>query len=257
MMRARALPVLLLILPALFGACSSTKVSPQLAEAHYRIAVSHLMRPGGYFDARNRQLAFAEVEQAIALDPENFNYHQTLGDLLLLEDDLERAERAFVKAANLAPDRPEPLVGLGNLYMRQNRPKDAAKSYQLALGYRSYSTPEIVHFNLGKAYFQDGDYPRALESLQKAAVLIPRFDGVHYQIGLTLTEMGLTVGAEKSFRKVLELLPESSQAHFQLGLLYMKERRFPEAKTAFLEVVRIEKSGDLRERAQRYLAVLQ
>ena len=155
----------------------------------------------------------------------------------------------FSRAANLAPDRPEPLVGLGNLYLHQDGPIEAVKNYLMALQNRSYGTPEIVYYNLGRAYSMDGDFPGPWRRCRRPRSSFRATRPSTCQIGLTLAEMGLNPAAEKAFRRTLEISPDSSQAQYQLGLVFMKDRRFEDAKSAFRSVVRsrrAENSGRAR-----------
>lgn len=65
----------------------------------------------------------------------------------------------------LAPGKPEALVGLGTLYLNQNRIAEATKLLEQAL----QGNPEMREalFALGMAYFASGDVDSAKTTLQK------------------------------------------------------------------------------------------
>lgn len=76
--------------------------------------------------------------------------HHRLGDALLEFGEFDEAAKAFQRSASLVPTRPEPLVGLADIKLRQqDYPAAAAlleKARDLDSGYR------LTHYLLGLAY---------------------------------------------------------------------------------------------------------
>jgi cytochrome c-type biogenesis protein CcmH/NrfG len=78
---------------------------------------------------------------------------------------LQQAETEFEQVLTLAPGKPEALVGLGTLYLNQNKITEAIELLEQAV----QGNPEMREalFALGMAYFASGDTASAKATLQK------------------------------------------------------------------------------------------
>jgi len=91
---------------------------------HLAIAYRSLARP---------ELAVAELETALALDPTLAEAHSNLGNLLLERGDNAAAEARFVRALALRRDYPFALFGLGEARLALGRLEEARASFEQAL----------------------------------------------------------------------------------------------------------------------------
>lgn len=114
------------------------------------------------------------LETAVSLNPENYAYSLELGKALYRTDKKKRAiyhlER-YVRGSD-SPVSPEIYLMLGNLNEDIGRFLETEKYYIRYLA----ATPDDgkIHFALGHiAYYRTGNYPLALQSLDRALTLLP------------------------------------------------------------------------------------
>lgn len=120
--------------------------------------------------------AVEEFQAALAIDPQDADSHYQLGAAYLVmafpagalqpdADYLAKSQAEFELALQLAPDKPEALVGLANIYIFQNRVDEAIALLEEALA----QSPEMREalFALGRAYAVAGRNDQAQETLQQ------------------------------------------------------------------------------------------
>jgi len=185
--------------------CSSTKedeVRRLQARAYYEQGLKSLS---------DRQVApgLTSLREAVRLDPDNANFHNTLGVLLV---DLRRpseAEEEFRKAIALDGGYAEAHHNLGLALAEQGRYDLAIEAYRRALSLPVYATPEVGYYNLGRAYAQVNRPREAEDSLRTAIRLDPKLAAAYYQLGVVLTGQGRREEAKAAFRHARDLEPSS------------------------------------------------
>ncbi|WP_147477129.1 tetratricopeptide repeat protein [Corallococcus sp. AB038B] len=138
-------------------------LAPDVAEYHYLKA--HYLRTAG--DVRG---AIAELTRTTELAPLTAKYHAVLGETLMSEDP-DKARSALTQALAVEPDSALAAGHLGLLLLEQG--KDAE-----ALQWLARATPEeprdpMTQYNIGQAFQNQGDHPRALAHFQSAAMAMP------------------------------------------------------------------------------------
>ena len=197
----------LLVIAALvlLSGCASKQneeVRKLQARATYEQAVRHL--------SENRlSLGMAALKEALQLDPDNAQYHNTLGVVLL---NLERpvdAQAEFQTAIDLDKTSPDLQHNVGVALAQQKRFDDAIAAYKKALTFPTYTTPEVAYYNMGEAYIQLGKPLEAQESFRAALQLEPTMVAAHYGLGLALSQGGRRDEARAAFRQARDLDPAS------------------------------------------------
>ncbi len=204
---------------------------PDLAEAHYNLG--NILREQGKLDP-----AAARYEQAIALAPDYAEAHNNLGCIFQLQDKLEEAAAHFERAVALNPDLSGAHSNLGTARKRQGKFEEAAACYEQALALRPdlaeahyYRTdlktfragdPDLaalealaadpgrlppaemtyIHFALGKALEDIGDYDRAFQHLLQGNALKRR--AVHYN----------EAGHQQIFQRIVDVFDASLLERF-------------------------------------------
>jgi len=99
---------------------------------HYHQALNYL---GFSWAEQNRQLSEAEayVIKALALDPENSSYQDSLGWIYHKQGRQEQARAILLSALQKTPDSPELLEHLGHVYLKLGQTKEALTAWQRAL----------------------------------------------------------------------------------------------------------------------------
>jgi Tfp pilus assembly protein PilF len=198
-------PLLVIAALLLLSGCASKQneeVRKLQARATYEQAVRNL--------SENRlSLGMAALKEALQLDPDNAQYHNTLGLVLL---NLERpvdAQAEFQTAIDLDKTSPDLQHNVGVALAQQKRFDDAIAAYKKALTYPTYTTPEVAYYNMGDAYIRQGKPQEAQESFRAAIQLEPTMVAAHYGLGLALSQGGRRDEAKAAFRQARDLDPAS------------------------------------------------
>jgi len=154
-------------------------------------------------------LGMAALKEALQLDPDNAQYHNTLGLVLLNLSRPADALAEFQTAIDLDKTSPDFQHNLGIALAQQNRFEDAIAAYKKALTYPTYTTPEVAYYNLGEAYIRLGKPQEAQESFRAAIQLEPTMVAAHYGLGLALSQGGRREEAKAAFRQARDLDPAS------------------------------------------------
>lgn len=119
--------------------------------------------------------------------------------------------------------------------MKSNRAIDALPIIQEAL--KRYPQSADLHFEMGNAFSDTGNYPQSIEEYQTALKIKPRFPEAALNIGFSLVNSGRELEAIPWFHRYLRESPGASNAkEVESELLMahakclMKERRFFDAK---------------------------
>ncbi len=157
----------------------------QLAEDHFRraltldparaAAVHHNLGVLAY-QVGDNETAVAEFQAALEIEPDDADTHYQLGATYLLQafpldasapdsELLFSAESQFARALEIAPGKPEALVGMANVYMLRNDMQQAVSLLEDAVT----SAPEMREalFALGRAYAAVGEVDQARTTLQR------------------------------------------------------------------------------------------
>lgn len=172
------------------------------AKATYEQAVRNL--------AENRLgLGLAALKEALQLDPDNAQYHNTLGLVLL---DLGRpveAQAEIQTAIELDKSNPDLRHNLGVALAGQGRLEDAIAAYKKALSFPTYVTPEVAYYNMGEAFIRLQKPQEAQEAFRAAIQLEPTMIAAHYGLGLALSQGGRRDDARAAFRQARDMDPAS------------------------------------------------
>lgn len=166
-------------------------------------------------DIRNveqrRQDAVAACRRAVELAPERGDFLIDLGDLLRQRDDtLDEAIRAYRRASEIDPNDPMPHVHIGSIMERRDRLAEAATEYQEALRIN----PNVVRANagLGAVLFKTGHLDEARHYLSRAIELRPRDLRSHVFLGLALNHAGQLDLALQELRSAVTIDPHAANA---------------------------------------------
>jgi len=179
-------------------------------------------RLGDVYQERGELRRAADAFQAAArLDPFDFSSFFKLGDIYTLLEDIASAVRAYARACKLRPDAFEPRFKLAMSQQRSGDLQDAVESYREALKLeprdaRAWSNLGAAYDVLGRQYDAIGAYKQALEC-----------DGQQPLVLVNLATVYLNQERFSSARKTLEaalrLAPEMSAAHERLGYCHWRE----------------------------------
>jgi tetratricopeptide (TPR) repeat protein len=236
------------------------------SEAEFNLAV-------GLVEEHNFGAAFQHLDESIHLDGDNAEAHLLLGNLYLFREDYAHAESELREsiAANTrlgGSGRPA-LVGeaqnsLGVVYIQSQRLPQAVEALRSATGDLMYRTPHLAWGNLGWAYYEQHDYPDALNALQQAVAIQPQFCNGWFRIGqvdFALGEAGdvsAFAHAEDALTHALENTAEECQALQDAWLLRGETRarlgRHDDAVSDFERCVELNQETTAGHQCQSLLA---
>jgi predicted Zn-dependent protease len=176
-------------------------------------------------------------------DPTDFQKVRT--KLVALYGDPGAARNTFDSQLRHDPEDALAYYGKGLLLEREGHKDEAAENLIRALQWRPLDS-DIIR-DLGKIYFNMGDYAKALKTLRGALAFSPKDPEGWFLLGRAQTEMGDLNGALKSFKTLLSYAPHYlpgtyhlgetygklgnlGEAHYYLGFYYLEKGRFRNAR---------------------------
>ena len=101
-----------------------------------------------------------------------------------------------------------------------------------------------AHAGLGFAFAIQGRLTEALEQFDDALRIAPRFSRAHTGLGLVFARQGKLSEASDQFRRALESDAGDAQAHFYLGLILKQQGQRVEAAAHFQQAVRADPNSE-------------
>ncbi len=207
------------------------------ADAHYKLAVSHLNRG-------QMQAAFVELQKSLQLDPRNKETYNALGLVYRYFENMEEAEKAFKTALRIDPEYSEAYNNLGVVYMGTGLWDKAIEAFEKALENPLYGTPQRALTNLGKCYYRKGEIMKALDAYKKAINRAPDFHVPYYELALCYNALGRYGDASEAITEAINLDPlfrgDRDKAEEELRRRKLKARDLLEEQdySELLEILR-------------------
>lgn len=98
------------------------------------------------------------------------------------------------------------------------RLSEARQRYQFLLRYLPDSA--MVHYNIGLVYYDQGDFPQALEEFTQADRLAPSDSDTLFNLALCQKKTGDRQAAIATYARLLVLEPDQVDGHYNLGSCY-------------------------------------
>jgi tetratricopeptide (TPR) repeat protein len=95
-----------------------------------------------------------------------------LGEMALKEGDFEKASQHFARALQISPEDEAAAYNVGEIFFSNQKNDEAIQYFELAI--RIKNTWSKPYYRLGLVYLNKGDYPKALENLNKFLELDPQ-----------------------------------------------------------------------------------
>ena len=152
-----------------------------------------------------REDAQTKLEDALKLDPSLASAEESFGFLLLQVDQLEEAEKHFMRASELDPKRPLAFYGQGMIAMSRGGfvgvPVGAVVAFENTVALSPNFAP--AWYNLASIYaLRKETLQKALDAAQHAASLVPGDSGYQYQVAVILENLGRTEEARKAAERI-------------------------------------------------------
>jgi tetratricopeptide (TPR) repeat protein len=170
----------------------------------------------GNFDEAVRQLTtVAELDKTCDL------CYLKIGDVNLKKKDEAAAEAAFLKAAELAPSKPEAYGALAALYNSQKKFDQATAmgTKQTELMAASGSADPVAFVNQGIILWNQSKMAEAKALFEKAVKADAKNADAHYWFGMALVNEGKMAESAKEMQEYLTLAPTGQYADTAKAIL--------------------------------------
>jgi tetratricopeptide (TPR) repeat protein len=185
------------------------------------------------------ELALPRAELATQLAPQRFETWLVLGTLYIQEGkDIDKGIRALENSQKLAPKEASILLTLGSAYFEKGDYQKAVENLQAGLELQPDSLEGL--FNLGNSYLMLKQYPEAIATYEKSIVIEPQFWPSINNIGLIKYEEGDINEAIRLWQKTLEIDPQQSEPLLALAVANYTQGKQEEGLTLGKEALSLD-----------------
>lgn len=177
-------------------------------------------------------------QRSLQLRPTYERAHNNAGRLLNQRGDQSGAVACFNEAVRLNPNYATALNNLGGVLLTSGDRSAAVPYLQRALACQP-NYPE-AHYNLASVFQADGEINQALKHLDQALRIRPNYPRAHLLLGKVLFEMGQVERSLIPFQTVVRLQPADAVGHFELGTVQLLLNQLEAAKQSFTAVLEID-----------------
>ena len=232
----------------LIGCASWWQEDKTKADLYLRMGVAQM-------ESNNYPYALRDLMVAEKLDPKNPVIQNNLGLVYFFRERYDLAEKHLRNAVRLDEAYTEARVNLSRVLLENGRPAEAEKEIKITLNDLTYPTPEkaytnlgLVKFNvkdfpasraafkkvissvqddciaytyIGRSYFEEGDYSKASESLDRAVGFCQKnlYDEPHYYSALAYYRLGEKSKSIARFEELLKYYPNGKFSDKAKGML--------------------------------------
>ncbi|MGH9517715.1 MAG: tetratricopeptide repeat protein [Terriglobales bacterium] len=144
----------------------------RVQHAHYLLALAYIDRDG---ESAFPQAA-SELRTELKINPNDARSHYLLGYVAMKQHDAKNAEAELLKAAELDPKNPDPLVYLGQIYSDADRDAEAEADLRkaIALSGSTSRTDYLIgraHYILGRVLLKGGESDEGKRELEASQAI--------------------------------------------------------------------------------------
>jgi tetratricopeptide (TPR) repeat protein len=189
------------------------------------------------------------LDALVHRNPAQALYVYWLGRIDYYQRRYDDAITKFLAAKSLAPESARIWDSLGLAYDMQGNIEEAEKALQRAAQLnRTQSHPSAWPANdLGSLQLRAGELTQAEVSLREALSYDAKLAQAHYRLGRVLEKEGLFEAAISEFRLAVANDAQSADSRYALALLFRKMHRDKEADQMFAEVRKLKALGAAQE----------
>ncbi len=212
-------------------------------------------------------LALEEFKKAVKEDGKNPYFQKGLGlaytaKASALPDSREReslwklAIAAFRRALEINPYYVDVRNDLAAALVGSGEREAGKKEFLAAFSDPTNPTPEVSAHNLGRAYFEDKNYPEALNWYRTSVGRNKDYANGYLGIAEVLAATGQNAEEVGQLEAAVKEIPGDATLQLALGHALLRAGRYGEARSRLEDVVRKDPAGALgREAAERLKSV--
>jgi tetratricopeptide (TPR) repeat protein len=177
-------------------------------------------------------LAIAEFEKIVSLQPKNIEERMVLGQLYTIKHDAKKAEEQFKTAQAMEPESEEVVLNLARLYAESGDLEDAAKAIE-AIPVSDRTSK--MEFALGAACDQLKQAKDAIAAYRRAADLEPGDPHTLEALAQALLNDNQLDEALKQYRELVDADPENAGGLIHIGEIQRRQGRYGDALASIRE----------------------
>jgi tetratricopeptide (TPR) repeat protein len=221
---------------------AAAQLKPPTADDLKIVALDYVLLSD--FDDAGRYL-----EQALQRDPENAEILYHLGRVRYQQNRFDDAIAAFEHSLRVAPNDPKTENNLGLSLEAENQTGAAVAAYRkaIALDQGAQVHSEQPYLNLGVLLTKSNRAAEALELLQQAARMAPGSQRARYELGKAYFDLGEFEKAQPELEAAIGIEPKSRESHYLLGRIYQRLGKTERAAQEFKiteSLVRVRDPGE-------------
>jgi type IV pilus biogenesis/stability protein PilW len=236
-----------------FGLCSSCALHERAPEPLNEKASIQYQFAYDAFVQGNLIPALAACLKAIDLTPDNPDARNLLGLIYFRQDKYVQAEAAFKEAVAIDPKLSEGWNNLGTLYYEQKKYSEALKIFERALENPLYLYPERIYNNIGLVQEALGQKPKAIEAYAHSMSLQNEFYLPFQNLGRLYYQEGNYKKAKGLLKEASRMCENCSQPRYFLGLILLKDNQTTEALKVFKEGADTDPRGYYGQLCKQYI----
>jgi tetratricopeptide (TPR) repeat protein len=182
------------------------------------------------------------LTQAVAWAPETSLYWYYLGRTKYAENRFQGAIDSFDKCLQLHPRDVKAEYNLGLARAGIGHNADAASACKTAIAWQQSTAQQDPQPYLDLGILQLGHAAEAAASLQQAASLQTNNPRIHEELGKAYQEVNDLPRAQSELEKAASLAPNVSSLHFELARIYQKEGLRAQAQEQFARCAALDAS---------------
>jgi len=183
-----------------------------------------------YLGRASGLLSKQSIDTLLAAYPDSARAHQAMGENYFVLHRVDEAQKEYEQALKLRPDLPNLHLELGQVLALASRWPEAEEQFR-AETKRQTGNAEAA-YRLGDALLHEGKTKEARTALEHSNKLQPQMPETLYALGKAESLEGDAAAAEKSWIELLTIEKEgelAAQTHFALAGLYRKQGKTSEA----------------------------
>jgi type IV pilus assembly protein PilF len=226
--------------------CALSQNARKQASYHYKMGLS-------YLGEQNYTGALVELTEAEKIDPDDPELLHRLGQAYFYKKKYDIAEQKYKKVLSLKPGFSQARNDLGVTYMEMKRWDDAIREFRIVTEDIFYPDQASAGINLALAYLGKGDHDQALVTARAIVAVNSDKPPARLTLGRIYFAAGRVNLAIDEYREALKLAPDFAVVHYYLGLAYLKADRNGDARSSFVEVVRIAPYTEIGQLAKEHI----
>lgn len=188
-----------------------------------------------YTAEKNYADALAAFQQGLKLDPKSTGIRNDMGNLYVLQGNLDQAEKEFREVLRLNPADPDGNYNLGLVLLARQHPADAALYFQ-----RVHPSTIASRFNLTKAYLESGKTAAGLQSAKELSAQNKDNVQLHFTLGVLLATEKQNHAAQFELEQAEALQPQAFEILHNLGGIYLQNGQLAKAEVMLQRALKLQ-----------------